>query len=58
MILGLLYKGRRNFKLAERHLAEARRILGPFGPSPSLTRVEAALAALASRASYAPSVAR
>jgi class 3 adenylate cyclase/tetratricopeptide (TPR) repeat protein len=58
LILGLLYKARKNNKLAERHLTEARRILGAFGPTPSLTRVETALAALAGHSSYAPSAAR
>jgi hypothetical protein len=44
MILGLLYKAKRKKALATRHLAEARRILSAFGPSTTLTRVEAAWA--------------
>ena len=44
MILGLLYKAKKKKALAARHLTEARRILSAFGPSPTLTRVEAALA--------------
>lgn len=44
MILGLLYKAKKEKALAARHLAEARRILGAFGPSPMLARVEAAMA--------------
>jgi tetratricopeptide (TPR) repeat protein len=46
MILGLLYKIKKKRALAARHLTEARRILIAFGPSPTLTRVETALAAL------------
>jgi hypothetical protein len=44
MILGLLYKIKRKHTLATQHLAEARRILSEFGPSPMLARVETALA--------------
>jgi len=47
MILGLLYKGRRQSARAVRHLAEAKRILSQFGHTPILARVEAALADLA-----------
>ena len=46
MILGLLFKTKKKKDLAARHLMEARRILIAFGPSPTLTRVETALAAL------------
>jgi hypothetical protein len=46
MILGLLYKAKKRKALAARHLTEARRILSAFGPSPTLARVEAALAEL------------
>jgi hypothetical protein len=45
MILGLLYKIKKKKALAARHLMEARRIFIAFGPSPTLTRVESALAA-------------
>lgn len=44
MILGLLHKAKKNRARAAEHLAEARRILGAFGPSPMLARVEAAWA--------------
>jgi class 3 adenylate cyclase len=43
MILGLLYKIKNSRTLALRHLTEARRIVAPFGPSPMLSRIEAAL---------------
>jgi hypothetical protein len=46
MILGLLYKAKKKKALAAEHLSEARRIAGAFGPSPMLTRIEAALAEL------------
>jgi hypothetical protein len=46
MILGLLYKAKKKKALAASHLTEARRIVGAFGPSPMLTRIEAALAEL------------
>ena len=46
MILGLLYKAKKKKALAVEHLSEARRIAGAFGPSPMLTRIEAALAEL------------
>lgn len=46
MILGLLYQVKKKTALAAGHLAEARRILGAFGPSPTLARVEAGWAAL------------
>jgi hypothetical protein len=48
MILGLLYKAKKKKAFGARHLTEARRILSAFGPSPTLTRVEAALAELTS----------
>lgn len=41
MILGLLYQAKKKKALAATHLAEARRILSAFGPSATLTRVEA-----------------
>jgi class 3 adenylate cyclase/tetratricopeptide (TPR) repeat protein len=44
MILGLLYKGKRNRALAVQHLTEANRILSQFGKTPILERVHAALA--------------
>jgi class 3 adenylate cyclase len=47
MILGLLYKAKKKKALAASHLSEARRIASAFGPSPMLTRIEAALAELA-----------
>ncbi len=46
MVLGLLYKGKKKRILALSHLAEARRILGQFGQTPILARVETALAEL------------
>ena len=48
MILGLLYKAKKKKALAAEHLSEARRIAAAFGPSPMLTRIEAALAELTS----------
>jgi tetratricopeptide (TPR) repeat protein len=50
MILGLLYKAKKKKALAASHLSEARRIASAFGPSPMLTRIEAALAELTSPA--------
>ena len=44
MILGLLYKAKKQKALARTHLTEARRIVSAFGPSPMLARIEAALA--------------
>lgn len=44
MVLGLLYKIRKNDLLAERHLTEARRIIGASGPSPLLSRIAKAQA--------------
>jgi class 3 adenylate cyclase/tetratricopeptide (TPR) repeat protein len=46
MILGLLYKAKKNRALAVQHLTEARRILSQFGQTPILARVETALAEL------------
>ena len=46
MILGLLFKAKKKKALAARHLTEARRIFSAFGPSPTLSRVETALAEL------------
>ena len=48
MILGLLYEAKKKKTLAASHLAEARRIVSAFGPSPMLARIEAALAELTS----------
>jgi tetratricopeptide (TPR) repeat protein len=44
MILGLLYKGKRNRSRAVQHLTEANRILSQFGKTPILARVHSALA--------------
>ncbi len=44
MILGLLYKMKKQRARAAGHLAESRRILRAAGPSAMLTRIEAALA--------------
>ena len=46
MILGLLYKAKKKRTLALKHLTAARQILSPFGQTPMLARVEAALAEL------------
>jgi class 3 adenylate cyclase/tetratricopeptide (TPR) repeat protein len=46
MILGLLHKAKRKREPAIRHLNEARRIISQFGPSPMLSRIEAALGEL------------
>jgi class 3 adenylate cyclase/tetratricopeptide (TPR) repeat protein len=46
MILGLLYKNKKKRTLAIQHLAEAKRILSQFGPTPILARVDTALAEL------------
>lgn len=46
MTLGLLYKVKKKRVLALQHLIEARRLLSPFGQSPVLGRVDAALAEL------------
>lgn len=47
MILGLLHKAKKNRARAAEHLAAARRILSAFGPSPMLSRVEAAFTEVA-----------
>ena len=47
MVLGLLYKAKKKKALAVQHLTEARRISSQFGPSPMLTKIEAALAEVA-----------
>jgi class 3 adenylate cyclase len=48
MILGLLYKTRKKRPLAVQHLTEAKkRIALQFGPTPMLSRIDAALAELA-----------
>jgi class 3 adenylate cyclase len=46
MILGLLHKAKKKREPAIRHLSEARRIVSQFGPSPMLSRIEAALGEL------------
>ena len=46
MILGLLYKTKKRRALAIQHLTEARRIFSQFGQTPTLARVETALAKL------------
>ena len=46
MILGLLFKIKKKRGLALQHLTEAKRILSPFGQSPMLTRLDAALTEL------------
>jgi hypothetical protein len=46
MILGLLYKTKKDHVLALQHLTEAKWIFSQFGQSPILTRVETALAEL------------
>ena len=46
MILGLLHKAKRKREPAIRHLNEAKRIVSQFGPSPMLTKIEAALGQL------------
>jgi hypothetical protein len=47
MILGLLYKAKKNPALARPHLTEARRIIGQTGATPMLAKIDAALAELA-----------
>ena len=44
MYLGLLYKAKKKRALAFQHLAEAKRIISQFGPTPLLTKIDAALA--------------
>lgn len=46
MALGLLHKAKGRAARARRHLDEARRIIGPAGPSPMLARIETALTEL------------
>jgi hypothetical protein len=46
MALGLLYKAKKQHVLAAQHLTDARRLLSPFGQTPILARVDAALAEL------------
>ena len=46
MILGLLYKTKKRRALAIQHLTDARRIFSQFGQTPTLARVETALAKL------------
>jgi len=46
MTLGLLYKAKKKRPLAAQHLTDARRILSPFGQTPMLARLDAALAEL------------
>jgi class 3 adenylate cyclase/tetratricopeptide (TPR) repeat protein len=47
MILGLLYKGKKKYKLAAEHLTKAKSIFSQFGQTPILARVDAALMGLA-----------
>ena len=44
MIMGLLYKAKKNPALALQHLTEAKRIISRFGPTPMLAKIDAALA--------------
>jgi hypothetical protein len=46
MLLGLLYMAKKQRALAAQHLTEARRILSPFGQTPVLAKLDAALAEL------------
>jgi tetratricopeptide (TPR) repeat protein len=46
MMLGLLYKSKKKRALAAQHLTDARQILLPFGQTPMLARLDAALAEL------------
>jgi len=46
MILGLFYKNKKKRAPALQHLTEAKRIFSQFGQSPTLARVETALAEL------------
>jgi hypothetical protein len=46
MILGLLYKAKRKRALALQRLTEAKRIISQFGQTPTLARIDAALAEL------------
>jgi hypothetical protein len=46
LILGLLYKIKKNRALALEHLFEAKRVLSEIGQTPALARVDAALAEL------------
>jgi tetratricopeptide (TPR) repeat protein len=46
MMLGLLYKAKKQCPLAAHHLTDARRILAPFGQTPLLARLDAVLAEL------------
>jgi hypothetical protein len=46
MLLGSLYKVKKNRALALQHLTEAKRIFSQFGQTPILARVETALAEL------------
>ena len=46
MILGLLYEAKKTCTLALQHLTEAKRITSQFGPSLTLTKIDAALAEL------------
>ena len=46
MFLGLLYKSKKKRPIAVEHLTEAKRILSQFGQTPTLARVDAALAEL------------
>jgi hypothetical protein len=46
MILGLLFKIKKKRTLALQHLTEAKHIIAPFGQSPMLARLDAALTQL------------
>ena len=46
MYLGLLYKAKKRCALAQQHLTEAKRIISQFGQTPTLARIDAALAEL------------
>jgi hypothetical protein len=50
--LGLLYKAKKQRALAIQHLTDARRYLSPFGQTPQLARVDAALAELGLTAAH------
>jgi tetratricopeptide (TPR) repeat protein len=49
MLLGLLYKARKNYPLAVQNLTESQQIFSQFGSTPILARVEAALGELQAR---------
>jgi len=53
MILGLLYKAKKNRTLAVQHLTDAKRIASQFGPTPMLAKIDAALAEVTRSFEYA-----